>query len=128
LSLKPAARNSLDLIIDWSVCLLTLKHLVSLQARCRPSVEAELDLHTSDRWEERDIKKENVIFVPLNVCLIRDALQSFFFFRLDRSGKVIIGVWVGVCTLLLFVAFYSYRVHYSMCVFYYYLHHYIHTD
>jgi hypothetical protein len=30
------------------VCLLTLKHLVSLQARVRPSVQAELDLHTAD--------------------------------------------------------------------------------
>jgi hypothetical protein len=57
-------------------------------------------------------------------------LQSFFFFRLYRSGKTIIGVWVGVCTLLLFVVFYSCRLHYSMShgVFYYYLHHYIHTD
>ncbi len=35
---------------DWSVCLLTLKHLVSLQARTRTSVvaaEAELDLRTT---------------------------------------------------------------------------------
>jgi hypothetical protein len=28
---------------------LALKHLVSLQARVRPSVQAELDLHTADR-------------------------------------------------------------------------------
>jgi hypothetical protein len=34
--------------LDWSVCLLALKHLVSLQARVRPSVQAELDLHTAD--------------------------------------------------------------------------------
>jgi hypothetical protein len=34
--------------IDWSVCLLTLKHLVSLQARVRPSVQVELDVHTPD--------------------------------------------------------------------------------
>jgi hypothetical protein len=33
--------------IDWSVCLLTLKHLVSLQARARASVQDELDLHTT---------------------------------------------------------------------------------
>ncbi len=33
--------------IDWSVCLLTLKHLVSLQARTRPSVQIEIDLHTT---------------------------------------------------------------------------------
>jgi hypothetical protein len=31
------------------VCLLALKHLVSLQARVRPSVQAELDLQTADR-------------------------------------------------------------------------------
>ncbi len=31
------------------MCLLALKHLVSLQARVSPSVQAELDLHTSDR-------------------------------------------------------------------------------
>ncbi len=29
------------------MCLLALKHLVSLQARTRPSVQAELDLHTT---------------------------------------------------------------------------------
>ncbi len=28
------------------MCLLALKHLVSLQARTRPSFQAELDLHT----------------------------------------------------------------------------------
>ena len=67
-------------VFDWSVCLLALKHLVSLQARVRPSVQAELDLHTADKWEERDRKKWNVVFVPLNVSLIEDALQSFFFF------------------------------------------------
>ncbi len=32
---------------DWTVCLLTLKRLVSLQTRARPSVQAELDLHTT---------------------------------------------------------------------------------
>jgi hypothetical protein len=41
--------------LDWSVCLLTIKHLVSLQARVRSSVQTELDLHTAHRWEERDI-------------------------------------------------------------------------
>jgi hypothetical protein len=29
------------------VCLLTLKHLVSLQARARPLVQDELDLHNT---------------------------------------------------------------------------------
>ena len=37
-------------VVDWSVCLLALKHLVSRQARTRTSVQAELDLHpTADR-------------------------------------------------------------------------------
>jgi hypothetical protein len=31
-------------LTDWSVCLLTLKHVVSLQSHARPSVQAELDL------------------------------------------------------------------------------------
>ena len=35
-------------LFDWSVCLLTLKHLVSLQSRVRSSVQTELDLHTED--------------------------------------------------------------------------------
>ena len=35
-----------SLLFDWSVCLLTLKHLVSLQAHTRPSFHVELDLHT----------------------------------------------------------------------------------
>ena len=95
---------------DWSVCLLVLKHLLSLQARTRPSVQAELDLHaTADRSEERE-KKENVVFVPLNVSLRRDALQSFFFF----------GFTEVVCVY----------IHYrsvSGCVIYYCLQHYIHT-
>jgi hypothetical protein len=33
--------------IDWSVCLLTLKHLVSLQIRTGSSVHPELDLYTT---------------------------------------------------------------------------------
>jgi hypothetical protein len=37
--------------IDWSVCLLGLKHLVSLQARVRSSVQTELDLYTTDRLQ-----------------------------------------------------------------------------
>ena len=71
------------------MCLLTLKHLVSLQARVRSSVQAELDLHTTDRLEERDRKKENVIFVPLNVSLIRDVLESFFFFGFTEVVKTL---------------------------------------
>ena len=38
------------------MCLLVLKHLVSLQVRIRPSVQAELDLHTSDRSSRRNRK------------------------------------------------------------------------
>ena len=52
------------------MCLLTLKHLVSLQARVRSSVQVELDLHITLQQidERREIeKKENVIFVPFNV-------------------------------------------------------------
>jgi hypothetical protein len=48
---------------DWSVCLLALKHLVSLQARVRPSVQTEWDLHTADRWEERDRKKKKMLYL-----------------------------------------------------------------
>jgi hypothetical protein len=52
-------------VIDWSVCLLRLKHLVSLQARTRPSVQAELDLYTTtDRWKERIEKKEMLYLFP----------------------------------------------------------------
>ena len=32
---------------DWSVCLLALKNLVSLQARTRPSFQTEVDLCTA---------------------------------------------------------------------------------
>jgi hypothetical protein len=53
----------------------TTSGLVSLQGHVRPSVQVELDLYTSDRWEERDRKKENVIFVPLNDSLIRDSCE-----------------------------------------------------
>ena len=66
-------------VLDWSVCLLALKHLVSLQAHTRPSFQAELDLRTAaDELMEKE--ERNVVFVPLNVLLRRDALQSFFFF------------------------------------------------
>ena len=51
--------------IDWSVCLLTLKRLVSLQARTRSSVQAELDLYTeSDKNWERDKEKEMLYLFP----------------------------------------------------------------
>jgi hypothetical protein len=64
---------------------------VSLQARTRPSFQAELDLRTAaDELMEKE--ERNVVFVPLNVLLRRDALQSFFFFffsRLPREGMCI---------------------------------------
>ncbi len=118
---------------DWSVCLLTLKHLVSLQTHVSPSVQAELDLCTSDRWEERDRKKENVIFVPLNVSLIRDTLQSFYFSNFTevvcvyihyRSVSVFVystivyhilfmtATLLDVSVLLLFATLYTYRLNY----------------
>jgi hypothetical protein len=118
-------------LLDWSVCLLALKHLVSLQARVRPSVQAELDLHTADRWEERDRKKKKSYICSLKRLPYRRRLAIVFFFSALPKWCVyifIIGVWVCVCTLLLFAAFYSCRLRYSMCVFYYHLQHYIHTD
>ena len=70
--------------------LLALKHLVSLQARTRPSFQAELDLRTAaDELIEIEKKERNVVFVPLNVLLRRDTLQSFFFFRIHREGMCI---------------------------------------
>ena len=51
--------------IDWSVCLLTLKHLVSLQVRTRSSFQVELDLHTaSDKLIEIEKKKEMLYLFP----------------------------------------------------------------
>ncbi len=61
---------------------------MSLQTHTRPSFQAELDLHTADELIEIE-KKKNVVFVPLNVLLRRDALQSFFFFRLHREDMCI---------------------------------------
>jgi hypothetical protein len=41
---------------------LALKHLVSLQAHTRPSLQAELDLHLADVKRKGEIKKErNVV-------------------------------------------------------------------
>jgi hypothetical protein len=72
------------------VCLLALKNLVSLQARTTPSFQPELDLCTSaDELIEVEKKERNVVFVPLNVLLRRDALQSFFFSRLHREDMCI---------------------------------------
>ena len=45
-----------------SVCLLALKHLVSLQARTRPSVQAELDLNTT-------ADKKNRIALPPSLSM-----------------------------------------------------------
>ena len=80
---------------------------MSLQARTRPSFQAELDLRTAaDELMEKE--ERNVVFVPLNVLLRRDALQSFFFFP-DFPEKacayiLIIVMYVDVCTLPLLVA------------------------
>ena len=81
---------------------------MSLQARTRPSFQAELDLRTAaDELMEKE--ERNVVFVPLNVLLRRDALQSFFFFLPDFPEKacayiLIIVMYVDVCTLPLLVA------------------------
>jgi hypothetical protein len=73
---------------------------------------------------ERLKKKENVVFVPLNASPIRDALQSLFFFGFTEVVCAYIhcrSVRGCVCSLvLLFATLYSCRLHYSMCVFYYY--------
>jgi len=80
---------------------------VSLQARTRPSCQAELDLRTAaDELMEKE--ERNVVFVPLNVLLRRDALQSFFFspgFPEKACAYILIIVmYVDVCTLPLLVA------------------------
>jgi hypothetical protein len=80
---------------------------VSLQARTRPSFQAELDLRTAaDELMEKE--ERNVVFVPLNVLLRRDALQSFFFFpgfpEKACAYILIIVMYVDVCTLPLLVA------------------------
>lgn len=84
---------------------------MSLQARTRPSFQAELDLRTAaDELMEKE--ERNVVFVPLNVLLRRDALQSFFFFFFFPPGFpekacayiLIIVMYVDVCTLPLLVA------------------------
>ena len=64
---------------------------MSLQTRTRSSFQTELDLRTAaDELIEVEKKEErNVVFVPLNVLLRKDALQSFFFFRLHREGMCI---------------------------------------
>ena len=82
---------------------------MSLQARTRPSFQAELDLRTAaDELMEKE--ERNVVFVPLNVLLRRDALQSFFFFFSPGFPEkacayiLIIVMYVDVCTLPLLVA------------------------
>jgi hypothetical protein len=51
--------------IDWSVCLLTLKHLVSLQTRTSPWFQDELDLCTAaDELMEKRRKKCCICIQP----------------------------------------------------------------
>ena len=100
---------------DWSVCLLTLKHLVSLQARTRPSVQTELDLWvTTD--ERREIKKRKfcISTVTLNVSFKETPHNRFFFPDLPKwcVHTLIIGVLVSVCTLQLFPTLYPYSLNY----------------
>jgi hypothetical protein len=50
--------------IDWSVCLLTLKDLVSLQVHTRPSFQDELDLCTGvDELIEMEKKKKEMLYL-----------------------------------------------------------------
>jgi hypothetical protein len=65
--------------IDWSVCLVTLQHLVSLQARVRTSVQGEVDLHTADRWEERQKKRKCCICSLKRLPYGRRLGLGFFF-------------------------------------------------
>jgi hypothetical protein len=46
---------------------MTLKHLVSLQVRVKSSVQADLDLHTVDRWEGREEKRKKFMALGENV-------------------------------------------------------------
>ena len=58
--------------------------LVTLQSRTSPSVQTEVDLHTTkDRWR-KSYKKRNVVSVSFNSSLKRDVLQSFFVPRLTE--------------------------------------------
>ncbi len=120
--------------IDWSVCLLAFKHLVYLQARIRPSVQAELDLHTSDRWEERDRKKKKCYICSLKHLPNKRRLAIVFFFSgftevvcvciHYRSVSVCVystivchilftpATLLDVCVLLSFAALYTYRLNY----------------
>ena len=80
---------------------------MSLQDRTRSSFQTELDLRTAgDELMEKE--ERNVVFVPLNVLLRRDALQSFFFLpgfpEKACAYMLIVVMYVDVCTLPLLVA------------------------
>ncbi len=119
--------------IDWSVCLLALKHLVSLQDRVWSSVQAELDLHTADRWEERDRKKKWYICSLKRLPYRRRLALVFFFFGFTevvcvyihyRSVSVCVystivclilfmpATLLDVCVLSSFASLYTYRLNY----------------
>ncbi len=96
---------------------------MSLQARTRLSVQTELDLNaTSDRWQEREREKRNVVFVLLKVSLIRDVLQWFSLLALPKECEC-------VCVLYYCLPHYFHAGYITECVcFTHYLHHYTHTD
>ena len=53
---------------------------MSLQARVRPSVQADLDLHTAGRREERDRKKRKCYICSLKRLPYKRRLAIVFFF------------------------------------------------
>ena len=76
--------------IDWSVCLLTLKHLVSLQDHTRPSFQTELDLHTTSDKLEKEIKKKKCwIYSLKRIPWERRLAIVFFSSQIYRDGMYI---------------------------------------
>ena len=67
------------------MCLLTLKYLLSLQSRTRPSVQTELDLHTT----------VFVLFVALDTSG-GDTFESFFFFGFTEMVCTWLSVMSGL--------------------------------
>ncbi len=100
------------------MCLLALKHLVSLQAHTRTSVQAELDLRLADVKRKGEIKKERNVVLFLKRLPLGGAAQSFFFFRLHRKEmhygvcvSTIISCIVCVCSTVI-TALCTYRLNY----------------
>ncbi len=75
--------------IDRSVCLLSLKHLVSLQAHTSPSFQDEIDLHTASDKLKKKKKKEMLYLFPQTSPLKETSCNRFFFPRHYRGGVCI---------------------------------------